>query len=68
MWELRDFRAARKSNFDSPIIFEAGERVGLYCKDMGVNADNIVVTVYLLIIEQTESEFVDSWTGKFPTP
>lgn len=53
-WELRDVRAARKTDITDNIIFEAGEKVGVFLADKGGDPERPVVTLYFHIMADTK--------------
>jgi hypothetical protein len=67
-WPLRAFRTARKTDFDTDIIFEAGEKIGVYLRDQGVNPDRNVFTMYLQVMENNYEEVKDAYTDEFGLP
>lgn len=62
-WSLRDARVARKTNFSTDIILDAGDHVGIYVSDQGINPDYVVFIMYLQIIEETFEESVEQFSG-----
>lgn len=67
LWDLRNCRVARKTNFLSDIILDAGDHIGVYLKDQGINPDYVVFVMYLQIIEETFEENVESFSGSMQT-
>jgi len=64
-WELDNARVARKTNFSTPIIFDAGDKVGVYFKDAGKNPKDSRCILYFKIIEETEEESKENYSGNF---
>lgn len=62
-WSLVNVRTARKTNFPTDIIFEAGDKVVAYLEDTGTNPDDVVFTIYLQILAQDSVSVVESWSG-----
>jgi len=62
-WSLTNVRTARKSNFPTPITFNAGDKVVVFLRDGGGNPSDVTFTMYLKIIDNTSSEFIDNWSG-----
>lgn len=64
-WELDNARVARKTNFPTPIIFDAGDKIGVYFKDAGKNPRDSRCILYFKIIEETEEESQENHSGDF---
>lgn len=63
VWQLRDCRVARKTNFSPEILFEAGDRVAVYAREAGIDPDYSVLTMYLQILEDNSEESVRRFSG-----
>lgn len=66
-WVLTNKRTARKTNFGSDIIFEAGDKVGVYYKDNGTNGNDVVVMMYFQVLEENSEESGENWSGNYAT-
>ena len=64
-WSLSNVRVARKSNFASPVIFEPGDKVAIALVDIGDNPSDVVVRLYLEILEYVEEESSENFNGDF---
>ena len=64
-WQLRDVRIARTSNFPSTITFDPGDKVAIFLDDEGTNSNDIIVTLYLQILEENNSENTENFSGTF---
>lgn len=62
-WVLRNARSARKTNFPSDIVFNAGDKVTIYADDKGVNPDDVAFTIYLQITSFDSTEIVETWSS-----
>lgn len=63
-WPLTDVRVARKTDLGS-IIFEAGDKVGVFLDDHGTSTRNPEVTLYLQIIESALEDGSEQYSGSF---
>lgn len=63
VWQLRNARVARKTNFSPSILFEAGDRVAVYARDKGSNPDFAVLTLYLQMLTDNSTTVVRSFSG-----
>lgn len=61
LWELRNVRIAKKTNFAPDIVFEAGDKVMIYLKDRGTNPHSVVVSLYFQVIEFTSEESSENY-------
>lgn len=64
-WTLTNVRCARKTNFGTDIIYEAGDKIGVYHVDQGTNSDDVVVMMYFQIIEDNDEEVKQNFSGNF---
>jgi hypothetical protein len=62
-WDLNNCRYARKTNFSSDIIFEAGDRLSVYFRDRGTNPADAHFTIYLEILADNSEEVCDNTSG-----
>ncbi len=63
-WSLTDVRSARKSNFASDIIFEAGDKVGVFSNDPGgTTPSSAIFIVFLQYLEDNNEEVIDNNVG-----
>jgi len=63
-WSLTNIRTARKTNF-SDIYFNAGDKIGVFLKDTGGDAQRIVIILYLQVIAVNSTESSDNYSGNF---
>lgn len=62
-WNLRSTRVARKTNFTTDIIFNAGDKVGVYYEKYGGNKpENSEITIYFQIIDSTGGENYEDYS------
>lgn len=66
-WALRDCRVARRTTFSPAVIFEAGDKIGVYIKDQGRDPKEVVVTMYFKVIENNNEEVCRDYSGDFST-
>ena len=66
-WQIRNARTARKTNFATDIIFDAGDKIGIYVADQGTDLSSVTVTLYFAVIDDTEGEVIDNYSGNFAT-
>ena len=66
-WEIRNTRAARRTSFSPDIVFEAGDRIGVYCQDQGTNNNEMVLMIYFEIIEDNSVDVSTTWSSNFST-
>lgn len=64
-WTLSQCRLGRKSNFASEIIYEAGDKVGVYMGNSTGKAENVVVTMYFIVIESNSEEAIENFNDKY---
>jgi len=66
-WTITNQRSARKTNFITDIIFDAGDKIGLYLENNGQNPDHPVVTLYFQILDDVTGEGNDNQSGLYAT-
>ena len=64
-WILSNCRVARKTTFTSPVIVEAGDKLGVFLSDQGKNPKYPVVVFHWKIIEENEEEVCRDFSGNF---
>jgi len=64
-WTLNNVRVARKTDFTTDIIFDAGDKIAVYVSDIGKDPAYMVVDLYFSIIEETFSNGLENYTGEF---
>jgi len=70
VWQLVNKRMAHKSNFASPIAFSAGDKIGVYNKNInGSTQENekTTVTLYFEATDSVTAEGSETWSGKYST-
>jgi hypothetical protein len=55
-WDLTSARVARKTNFTSDIIFDAGDKIGVFIADEGGDAQDPVVVLYFRVEDDAINE------------
>lgn len=61
-WEIRNARVGYKTDLD-PVIFNAGDKIGIYLQDRGSDPDYPVVTLELKILDGTTGTSVENFSG-----
>lgn len=65
-WLLTNVRVARKTNFSPDIIFDAGDKVGVFWSDRGTNPDNSVIILYFQATsDAVNEESSENYSGDF---
>lgn len=67
-WSLRAVRSARKSNFATDVIFEAGDKIGVFSENPalgGKNPFDAVFIVFLQYLAENNEEVIDNNDGDF---
>ncbi len=64
-WTLTNKRTARKTNFASDIIFDAGDKIGIYFRDIGTNPQNVSVVLYFEILTTNTEESGENFSGNY---
>jgi hypothetical protein len=64
-WQVRNARTAYKTNFASPISFNAGDKVAIYFSDQGGDPDYPIVTLVLKVSTTTTGEQSENFSGYF---
>lgn len=63
-WSLVSMRSARKSNFPTDIIFEAGDKIGVFSNDVGGTTPNDAIFIlFLQYLEENNEEVISNVTG-----
>jgi len=66
-WSISSKRTARKTIFATDIIFDAGDKIGVYAADTGSNPYDVAVILYFVVIDEITSEGGESWSGNYGT-
>jgi hypothetical protein len=66
-WSLVNKRVARKTNFGSDIIFDAGDKVAIYVRDTGTNPQSVTVVLYFEILTINSEENGENFSGSYAT-
>ncbi len=63
-WSLASMRTARKSNFPTDIIFEAGDKIGVFSNDVGGTTPNDAIFIlFLQYLEENDEEVTSNVSG-----
>ena len=63
-WSLTNVRSARKSNFGTDIIFEGGDKIGVFSNDVGGTTPNdALFIIFLQYLEDNSEEVIDNTSG-----
>lgn len=60
-----DKRYIYKTDFDPEILFDAGDKVGVYAKDTGSNPNDVVVTLYFRVTSNDTGSGGENFSGNF---
>lgn len=66
-WTLSNIRIARKTDFVTDIIFDVGDKIAVFLKDTGTDANRPVIKLYFQIIDGTTSSGSENNSGNFAT-
>ena len=61
-WSITNSRTGRRSNFATDIIFEAGDKIGLYARKIGDTGRNVIVSMFMQVLEINDEEIFDTTT------
>lgn len=64
-WLLNNTRTARKTNFPTDIIFDAGDKIGVYLADKGSEPYDVSVVLYFIAIDAVTGENIDNVSGNY---
>jgi len=64
-WQVRNSRVCRKTNFSPDIIFEPGDKIGIYLKDQGTDPKDPTVILYFQAIENNSEEVCKTYDKDF---
>lgn len=67
LWDLNDVRVATKTDFSTPVIVEAGDKVAIYNKDKGGNANDPVLHTFWKIVTATSAESKENYSTNMST-
>ena len=65
-WELSDVRTSRRSSFVTDIIFNAGDKIGVFSKFPGagsINPNDAIFILFLQYLEENNEEVIDNTSG-----
>ncbi|KKM75867.1 hypothetical protein LCGC14_1385920 [marine sediment metagenome] len=62
-WSLTTMRSARITTFVSPVTFTVGDKIGIFSRDTGLDANDVVVALYLQITSALFSSTTDNTSG-----
>lgn len=62
-WTLTTMRSARITTFVSPVTFDVGDKIGIFSRDTGLDANDVVVALYLQITSAIVSSTTDNTSG-----
>lgn len=62
-WVLTSMRSARITTFGSPVTFDTGDKIGVFSRDTGLDANDVVVALYLQITAAVISSTTDNTSG-----
>ncbi len=61
-WSVVTSRTGRRTNFATDVIFEAGDKIGIYGRKIGSAASNVIVTMFMQVLETNDEEIFDTTT------
>lgn len=65
-WTLNNCRVARKTNFSTDIVFDAGDKVAIFADDIGDNPEDVTVVLYFVVVGGAIiGEHSEDYSGKF---
>lgn len=63
--ELRNCRTAVDRDTSGIYTVGAGDKIAVFCRDRGVNAKDVQVTLYLQVTQESTGVYVEEWSGGF---
>jgi len=64
-WEIRELRVASKTNFITPVTFNAGDKIAIYLKDAGLDPESVVIKLYLSVDSTENTDNEEKYGGDF---
>ena len=64
-WSLRNCRVARKTNFITDVIVDAGDKFGVFMSDQGTNPNDTRFLTVWQVIEDNSEENCENYSGNF---
>lgn len=61
-WSIVTSRTGRRTNFVSDIIFEKGDKIGIYGRKIVSAASNVIITLFMQVMENNDEEVFDTTT------
>lgn len=65
IWEIRDKRVLRKTDFISNIILDEGDKLAVFARDQGTDLRDLELTTYWTVLEENEEEAGENYAGNF---
>lgn len=66
-WTIIDQRVAYKTDFPVDVVFDAGDKIGVYAADIGSDPSNVSVILYFVSIDNTTGEGSEDFSSNYAT-
>lgn len=61
-WVVLNARTGRKTNFATDVIFDAGDKIGMFARKTASAGSNVIVTMFMRVLEENNEEVFDATT------
>ena len=66
-WTINNKRTAFKTSFATDVLFNAGEKLGIYFNKTNKSGQNVNVILYFMVIDDTVADDGENWSGYYGT-
>lgn len=59
-WSITNSRTGRRTNFATDIIFNAGDKIGVFARKTGSAGSNVIITMFMQVLGSNNEEIFDT--------